>query len=47
MYPIYYHHIEGEVIRCITVDNLEDAQLVWDTFNYLRNQYKMDCERPK
>jgi hypothetical protein len=46
MYKIRYMKMDDNNIHEAVLDNLEDAQLWWDTIRYLRKIYHIMSERP-
>lgn len=47
VFVIKYKHLTNSSEHIITAGNLEDAQLIWDTFAYCRNVYAMVSLRPR
>ena len=45
-FVVIYHHLTDASEHKITCDNVEDAQLVWDSLVYLRNHYLVKSSRP-
>ena len=45
MFKVKYKHRRDNIIHTATFETLEDAQLWWDTINYLKMHYQSPLDR--